>query len=245
MMYNIIFNKSTIERSLIGDGVFETIKIVNKKILNFHKHFKRLQKSCNLLYIPFKIRKNELSNLIYKSIYLNKLVYTKEIVARITVTRGYSERGIFQKNDFSISPNIYIYTKRYINIKKILHIGISTIIKNEYSSISRIKSINYLENILVKIKAIKNNLDDALILNTKSNIISTSSANIFFKKNNILYTPCIDDGIFPGITRGNIIKKYNVIERPISINEINSFDEYYISNSLIGKKRFNFVFKYV
>ena len=80
----------------------------------------------------------------------------------------------------------------------------------------------------------KKGYNDVLFLNEKGFICETSCANIFFIKNDKIFTPFSQNGLLNGIIRKWIIENYNVLEKNIKLSEINDFDEVFVSNSLVG-----------
>jgi branched-subunit amino acid aminotransferase/4-amino-4-deoxychorismate lyase len=105
--------------------------------------------------------------------------------------------------------------------------------------LSRVKSINYLDNILARQEAINAHADDALLLNTQNKVAETTIANIFTVKNGAVFTPRVEDDPLPGIMRKTIIallekEKINIFQDVISINDLYQADEIFITNSIIG-----------
>lgn len=106
--------------------------------------------------------------------------------------------------------------------------------KNEYSPITYFKTLNYAENILERQKAIEKGYNEAIFLNTKNQITEGTVSNIFFVKNNIIYTPKISCGLLNGIMRQYILSNYNINEKIITLDMMDDFDEAFLTNSLMG-----------
>ncbi len=222
---------------LLGDGIFETIKVVNNHIQFFDEHWRRFSQSAEFLKLSLPITKTELENSIHHLIILNQLEQKLSVV-RLTLTRGIGERGI--QLSTQTKPTCMITANSYVpNLKKEISLYISLWRKNEYSPLSNIKSLNYLENILAREEAQTKGYDEALLLNTKGNLAETTIANFFIVANNKIITAPIGDGILPGIMRANIIqlakkRGIEVIERSLSADIIDDATEAFISNVLIG-----------
>lgn len=221
---------------LLGDGLFETMRIYNGNPLFLTEHWERLQQSAKILDISLHLSKTEIKKIILELLEHNRLSGLDAVV-RITLTRGSGERGLsFTKK---VKPTLMVTTFIFQPINIPCKLVVSKIPRNEFSPLSNIKSLNYLDNILANQYAVKMNADDALMLNTAGNVASTTSANIFMIKNNTIFTPKISDGILPGIMRAHIIKKcadlnFEVFEKTFNLDHLKTANEIFISNSLIG-----------
>ncbi len=103
---------------------------------------------------------------------------------------------------------------------------------------AQIKSLNYLDNILAKMAAVKAGAEEAVLLNSKGHVAEASAANIFLVTGRGLATPRIADGALPGIMRQKVItlaEKLNITveERIITAEELESAAEIFLTNSLI------------
>ncbi len=223
---------------LLGDGLFETLKVQNEHIEFFDAHYNRLQISAKALSIPFLYGKDDLKNNCLSLIKKNNLK-NRCVAARITLTRGIGLRGInFPENPI---PTLLITVSAYQPPAQDNYVRamITAIKRNPESPITKFKTLNYLEPILAREEAKSNGFDEGIMINTENNITECSVANIFFIKNKKVITPTIHDGILPGITRNHIIdicnsNGYPVIEKEISIAEALDADEAFQTNSLIG-----------
>lgn len=218
MKNTVSFNSNL---SKFGIGLFETIKVKNCPI-DLELHMDRLFNSIKLLNLPTNLEKSDLENKILEYI-KNKKCYNKAL--KITVfDEGYN-----------ISTREIPYnSKKYIEGFKI---DISPIRRGD-SILYRHKTTNYFENIYTKNQANSNGFDDGLFLNTEGIILECSMSNIFFIKENIVFTPSSDLPILNGTKKKRIIevcKELDIIlrEDKIHINEIDKFDFAFVSNSLM------------
>lgn len=222
---------------LLGDGLFETLKVQNGHIEFFNAHFDRLSGSAKELSIPFHYKLDALEKICMELISLNEL--SDETAAlRITLTRGAGLRGInLPENP---TPSLIVTTAKYhANKNSNSRVFITNIKRNQFSPIVKLKTLNYLEPILARNEAQAHGYDEGVMLNTDGFITECSIANIFFITNNIVSTPSIESGILPGIVRNHIINlchknKIKVIEKKISVEEALDADEVFQTNSLIG-----------
>ncbi len=223
---------------LLGDGIFETIRIYSGKALFLNLHWDRLKLGAEFLEIPLKITYEELKKVISHLIEKNNLK-DQEASVRLTLTRGPGPRGITVNNAqptflATISPLI-------AQQEKMLSVLVSSIRRNELSPSSKIKSLHYLDNILARREAEKAGFDEAILLNTRGNLSEATIANLFFVRNEILCTPQIEDGALPGITREillNVAKELGIKTKLASFSpqELLLAEEAFLSSSLLGIK---------
>lgn len=221
---------------LLGDGLFETIRAENNALIFFDAHYHRLKEGALTLDIDFTLSAQELENRCHQLLAANHLE-TAIASLRITLTRGASERGIdIPKQQ---KPTLLIHAAAYTNpIIKPKSIYITDIIRNEYSPIIHLKTVNYLELILAKKQAVDRGYDDGLMLNTQGAITELSTANIFAVIGDNIVTPPSKDGVLPGIMRQEIIaaaqrENMNILEKTLSPEDLLTASECFSSNSLI------------
>lgn len=225
---------------LLGDGAFETLRSYRGCVFAFSEHWVRLKKALDYLQIPLIIDQNEALSIVSNLLHKNRL-QDKEAAIRITVTRGVSPRGLAPPDP--IKPTFLITTHLY-GKKEINSSSTATICDipiNEKSPLTRHKTLNYLPNILATQKAKAKGFDEAILLNTQGHVVSASAANLFMFKDQRLYTPRLNDGALPGITRQwiiNLAKSNNIpiAESLIKPESLFHADEIFISNSLIEIK---------
>ncbi len=209
-----------------ADSVFETIKIKNFLLLDFSLHLKRLKQGLK----DYKIIFLEINNLEKLSLELIKRNKQKEGFLRITITRG--EGSVGYKAKKNIIANLIIETE---NLRKISDSPFFLFLSS-YQKISK-KSLpthnklsQSMNSILSVMEAKENDCDDALLINQENNICETSCANFFAIKDNKIYTPPLTDSLVAGIVRQKLLKKYFIIEKSISLNELKKYQLIFISN---------------
>ncbi len=222
---------------LFGDGIFETIISKNYSLFRFFEHYERLKKGAD--FCGFRIPpKNEIEKSILK--YLKKF-RMKNGYIRINIWRKKGERVIpegKETNILIILKNFTSYPK-YFYEKGISCIISEKIIRNEKSPLTKIKSFNFLENIIGKIEAKENGCEDTIFLNNNNFLTETTVSNLFLAKNNIVYTPSLDCGILNGITRKIVIEicqknKIKIKEGKFTAKILSECDEIFITNTLMG-----------
>lgn len=221
---------------LLGDGLFETMRIYSGKVTFLKNHWDRLVRGSHALGINLPLSFKKLNDIMNELIEKN-LLKDKEASVRMTITRGVGCRGLGITE--GVPSTVYISTNSVAGEKPLVTAHISKMRKNEHSPLSNIKSLNYLENILALRNARKMGFDEAILLNTKGKVSESTTSNLFFVKNKTLYTPSIKDGALMGITRKIILYLAEQIDIPVKVTsiyepELLSSDEVFLTNSLSG-----------
>lgn len=236
---------------LYGDGVFETMRSYDERVFQLERHIDRLLISLKILRIKIPYTKNKLCLLVNKALRLNKL---NNAYIKLLATRGITPGGIDIPKTTKSTLAIYTSPLRKIPesiYKKGIEINFACVDKNEKSFIVRIKSLNYLDNILARAEVRDGGFDEAVFVNAKGNVTETTTSNIFMVKRSTVITPPLRAGLLPGITRQvviEIIKKYfrnKICERNIKPDDLFIADEIFLTNSILeivpvvklGKKR--------
>ncbi|HHT9116570.1 MAG: branched-chain-amino-acid transaminase [Planctomycetes bacterium] len=192
---------------LYGDGVFEGIRAYNGKIFTLDEHLDRLYDSATAISLKIPITKAEMAEAIKKTMKANNLA---DSYIRLVVTRGVGKLGLDPNKCATpqiiiITDTIELYPKALY--EKGLDIVTVTTIRNHFSALDpKIKSLNYLNNILAKIESIQAGAGEALMLNKDGYVAECAGDNVFIFKNNILRTPPSSAGILVGITRNVVMK---------------------------------------
>ncbi len=212
-----------------GDGFFETVKIINSRAVNFATHFERIQLALSIL----KLHNNY--TLVFFQEKLSHLIKVNKIVdgsVKIHISRGGSGRYLPK----STHTNLFITTNTGSAYKKNTPISLCFYDKEckAIGSLSNIKSINSLVSVLASVHAHENNFDNAILFNNLGNITEAANANIFFVKNDKIYTPPIHEGCVDGTMRKWVTNEMDVCEKAILKNELLTADEVFITNSING-----------
>lgn len=200
--------------NFFGKGAFETI-LVNKKCVFLEEHLLRLREACSLLNIDFNITLDEVENFIIEENIENKAL-------KITVTE---KNVIFSIREVPYNEEDY---------EKGFSVGVSEVLRNSTSRLTYIKSTCYIENILEKNLFKERGISEPIFLNERSELTEGATTNIFFIKDNIIYTPRVSSGLLDGIIRKWIMKNFDVIEGSFSLEDLKTSDGAFLSNSLIG-----------
>lgn len=210
---------------LLGDGIFTTIKAVNNKLLHFSQHYERLKKHAAVIALSIPFTEKEIQIYCLDLLRINKLDAASAVI-RITLTRGVSERGInISQNS---TPTVIIKCSQFMPVdEKSVKLCFTSIMRNEFSCVTKIKSLNYLEPILAKKEAMERGFDDGIMLNTRGAISECSTSNVFFVTSNYeVLTPHLSEGVLDGITRHNVINACKQLNIPILQRSIRPDDIY-------------------
>ncbi|MDN3511388.1 MAG: branched-chain-amino-acid transaminase [Candidatus Jettenia sp.] len=192
---------------LYGDGVFEGIRAYNGKIFTLNQHLDRLYDSATTISLKIPLTKDEMAHAIKKTMEANNLT---DSYIRLVVTRGVGKLGLDPNKCATpqviiITDTIELYSKTLY--EKGLDIVTVTTIRNHFSALDpKIKSLNYLNNILAKLESIQAGAGEALMLNKDGYVAECAGDNIFIVKNNTLLTPPESAGILIGITRNIVME---------------------------------------
>ena len=220
-----------------GDGLFETMRSYSGNVYRLECHLNRLFKSAGSIFIDLPMTKNEIRSAINQLLELNKL---SNSLVRLTISRGQQEPGI--NIDYSAPPTIVIMARPTSRIKdNALKKGVGIKIhKNSGIRIqgipNQIKSCNYLSNILLREKAIKEGCFETILLDSNNNITEGTFTNIFIIKNKKLLTPIVNEFVLNGITRQAILdicQENNIPYKEDILKEKNLYeaDEIFLTNS--------------
>jgi len=240
-----------------GDGVFETLKVVNGKILFFEDHYFRLMASMRIIrmQIPMSFTLEFLEKEILKLVVFHQI----ENSARVRFTVFRNQGGFYLPTDNTVSYVIEatsIQSELYQFAKSTFEVDLYKDFVIPKQLLSTLKTANKLINITASIFAKENYLDGALLINEDKNVIEAANGNLFMIIGNKLITPPISEGCLNGIMRKQIItlakqmNTFEVLEAPISPFDLQKADELFVTNVVVGiqpitkyrKKEFGFVF---
>ena len=215
-----------------SDSVYEVVKVINKKILDFDFHMRRLKYSTSELNFNFKVNskllKNIFQNLLNKNKLSNGIIY-------LQITRGVQAREhAYKKN---LKPNLIIYTtKKKFNLPNKSYRGFKAI---TYPDIRwgrpDIKTTSLLANIIASTEAKKKGAYETILVKGKK-ITEASHSNVWIVKGNKIITHPANKEILKGVTRTVLINTINSLglkltEKEFSLKELYKSDEVFITSS--------------
>lgn len=235
---NLLYNNRAF---LYGDGVFETVKIINNRVLFLEDHYFRLMSSMRILRmeIPMNFTMEYFEEQI--KLVVNANNYSYAVRARITVYRNPGGYYLPETNTVSFLINsVPIENKRYEMSLKEYEVDLYKDIYISKQLLSTLKTTNKIINITASIYAKENDLQNCLLLNEDKNVVEAVQGNVFMLMDNKLITPPISEGCLNGIMRKQIlaiVKKMDnieVVEGTISPFDLQKADELFITNVIKG-----------
>lgn len=247
----INFNGNLIEREeniltqnrafLYGDGVFETLKIINNKILFLEDHYFRLMASMRVIRmeIPMNFTMEYFEEQVLKVVQENNLSASAR--ARITVFRNDGGLYLPKTNEVSFLIHTTALENTFYSLKA-SHYEVD-LYKDFYVTkqlLSSIKTTNKLINVTGSIYAHENGLDNCILLNDAKNVVEALQSNLFMVTGKKLITPPVSEGCLNGVMRKQILalaKKINdieVYEEIISPFDLQKADELFLTNVITG-----------
>jgi branched-chain amino acid aminotransferase len=219
-----------------GDSVFETIKVINGKLVFWEDHYFRLMASMRMLRmkIPMNFTLEYLEEEILKTISINNQNNSR---VRLSITR--KDGGFYTPTTNEID---YLIDCREIKSKTKNSYKVD-LFKDFYlysGHLSTIKTNNKLIHTLASIFAKENELDNCILLNERKGIVEATNASLFLIKGTLIKTPLLTEGCLKGIARQKVIQiikssgDYQIEEAIISPFEIQKADEVFVTNSIIG-----------
>lgn len=224
---------------LYGDGVFEGIRVYSGNVFRLENHLKRLYESAHSIMLAIPYTLEEMTQIIVETIRINELrsAYIRVVVSRGPGNLGLDPSSCSMPRVIVIAEELSLYPKELY--ERGLKVGSVATRRNRPDVLSpQIKSLNYLNNILVKLEANQAGVDEALMLNDQGYVTEGSADNIFIIKNGIIYTPPVYLGALEGITRNAIIELarkngYEVMEQPFTRHDVYIADEVFLTGTAV------------
>ncbi|CAN5193149.1 branched-chain-amino-acid transaminase [soil metagenome] len=211
---------------LYGDGVFEGLRIYSGKVFKHREHIDRLYDSAKAIALTIPMTKDAMIAAVEATVKENKKV---DGYIRLLITRGPGTLGLdprkCEPQVIVIVDDIALYPKELY--ENGLEIITASTIRNHPNALNpRIKSLNYLNNILAKIEAIRAGCLEAIMLNHMGEVAECTADNIFLIKNGVMRTPPPDACILEGITRNTVIDLAKTAGVPIFESTLHRHDVY-------------------
>jgi len=222
---------------LYGDGVFEGLRSYGGKVFRLTEHLDRLYDSAKAIWLEIPISKKAMADAVDQTLKVNGLV---DAYIRLVVTRGAGSLGLDPNRTSDpqviiIADKIQLYPPELY--EKGLEIITASTMRNHPAALNaRIKSLNYLNNILAKIEGLQAGCIEALMLNHKGEVAECTGDNIFLVHNGVISTPPTDAGILAGVTRQAVIELaqqagITVREVPLTRHDVYVADECFLTGT--------------
>ncbi|MCC6492372.1 MAG: branched-chain-amino-acid transaminase [Pirellulales bacterium] len=222
---------------LYGDGVFEGLRSYAGKVFRLAEHVERLYDSARAIRLEIPLSQDAMRKAINQTVQANGIVdgYIRTVVTRGAGTLGLDPNRCKTPQIIIIADTIQLYPREFY--ENGLELITSSVIRNHPAALSpRIKSLNYLNNILAKIEGQKAGCVEALMLNHKGEVAECTGDNIFLVKHGQLSTPPLDAGILEGVTRNAVLElalqaSIPTAERPLTKHDVYVADECFLTGT--------------
>jgi branched-chain amino acid aminotransferase len=222
---------------LYGDGVFEGIRSYAGKVFRLKQHLDRLWNSAKAIWLEIPMTQEAMAKAIQDTLAVNGI---QDGYIRLVVTRGVGTLGL-DPNRCS-HPQVIVITDKIMLYPDELYqkgleiVTVSTQRNHPAALNARIKSLNYLNNILAKIEGLQAGCIEALMLNHKGEVAECTGDNIFLARGGKLLTPPTDAGILEGITREAVMELagdagIEVREIPLTKHDVFIADECFLTGT--------------
>ena len=212
---------------LYGDGVFEGIRAYHGKIFECEAHLERLFQSAKAIRLTIPMSREQLKSAMEETIRANGFT---DCYIRLVCTRGVGSLGLSptrceRPTVFVIADLLELYPREMY--EKGMSVIIASVARNHPNALSpRLKSLNYLNNILAKIEALDAGVSEAIMLNHEGNVAECTADNVFIVRAGRVETPTTSDGILEGVTRKVMIDLCRRMSIPLVEKTLQRLDLY-------------------
>jgi branched-chain amino acid aminotransferase len=212
---------------LYGDGVFEGIRVYAGKVFRLREHIERLYDSARSVYLEIPLTPAQMAEAVESTVRANA---KREGYIRLVVTRGAGSLGLDPRK--TSDPQVVIIVDDIVMYPQELYdngmeIVTASTIRNHPNALNpRIKSLNYLNNIMAKVEGVRAGCHEALMLNHKGELAEATGDNVFLVKHGVLKTPPPDAGILEGVTRGAVLELARAAGIPVQEPALTRHDVY-------------------
>jgi len=206
---------SVFDRSfLYGDGLFETMLVLNGKPFRFDQHVERLQRGAEFLKIRLPFSAPVLREFASELIRVNQM---PDAILRLHLSRGAGQRGYSPKDANQPTLIMALHSHSPVNLRQPpqWRLITSSFRLPAGEPLAKFKTANKLPQILARAEAEAKNADEGLLRNTDGHVIEAAGSNLFWIANRAVCTPSLDSGILPGVTRAVVFELCEQLSVPI------------------------------
>lgn len=222
---------------LYGDGVFEGMRSYGGSVFRMKEHLDRLWESAEKIQLEIPMSKEQMADSVNATLAANEIEdgYIRLVVSRGEGTLGLDPNKCPTPNIIIITDLITLYPDEFY--QNGLEIITAKTIRNHPGALDpRIKSLNYLNNILAKIEGLAAGCVETLMLNHQGEVAECTGDNIFIVQDGRLLTPPVEAGVLEGITRGAVMELaaedgVEVVETTMTLEDVYSAEEVFLTGS--------------
>lgn len=216
-----------------GDGLFETMKVLNERIILSSYHFDRLWLGLHMLQIsqPQSFNREDLAEAIIDLCQKNNMQQSARV--RLAVFRNDENSAEFVIETMPLPTDTNQLNEKGWSLE------LYPFARKSCDAIGNLKTANYLIYILAGRYAQEKGFDECLVLNTENNLCDASKANIFLVHENSIYTPALHQGCVNGVMRRYLVEQIKdlgipVYQREITEDQLLQADEVFVTNAISG-----------
>lgn len=211
----------------LGDGLFETFRVKNGRVRHLGLHMERLQNGGAVLGLPVP----DMDYVVQAAQSLLDATGLQNGSARLTVTRGVAPRGVLPPQ--YCTPTVFMtVAEGEARVSDVSLMTAQTVRRDELSPLNRVKSLNYLPNILARREAAQAGCDEALFLNVQGRVSETTISTVVIQERNRFATPPVSEGALPGVARAVLLRTGLLQEECLARERLRAADAVYLINSL-------------
>lgn len=210
---------------LYGDGVFEGIRVYNGRVFRLDEHLRRLYDSAKSIMLRIPVDRQEMERVVLETVRRNGL---RDIYIRLVITRGVGDLGLSpdkcpEPTVFCIADKIALYPKRCYD-EGLVVVTAATRRNNPEMVNPRVKSLNYLNNILAKMEGFASGAQEVLLLNQEGYVVEATADNVFIVRDGRLMTPPLHIGALEGVTRNAVLELAAQLDIPAAESLFTRYD---------------------
>lgn len=210
---------------LLGEGLFETLLALDGELRHLDAHLDRMAAGCVVLGMPFDRAEAE-------GLCRSMVPPSGRMAVRLTLTGGSGGRGLDRPAD--LKPRLFARVAAVAPVTTPARVILSSVRRNEGSPASRLKTLAYVDSVLARTEAVAAGADEALMLNNRGDLVCGAAANVFWVEGGRLFTPALDCGVLPGVTRARLLAAQVVEEVAVGPQVLDRAEAVFLTNSLIG-----------
>ena len=222
---------------LYGDGVFEGIRVYEGRLFRLRAHVDRLYESARAIALAVPLEKEEMVDAVERTVAANRV---GDAYVRLVVSRGPGDLGIDpakcrRPTVAIIVDTIAMYPPEVYDYG--LDLVTASVRRMPADSLDpRVKSLNYLNNILARIEARNAGCVEALMLNHEGRVAECTGDNLFLVKHGVLLTPPVTEGALAGITRAAVLEVAHALgvearQVPLALHDVYNADECFLTGT--------------
>ena len=223
---------------LLGDGLFETLRVANGKTFRFAQHLERLARGAEFLKIQLPFTPRELQKFAGQLIAQNEL---SEAALRVTLTRGAGARGYSPKNSGAptLALTLHPLPPQNPDEPEQWSLMTSSFRIPAGDALASFKTTSKVLNVLARAEAEEKGADEALLLNTNGEVAETAGGNLFWVYQDQVCTVPTGRGVLPGITRAVVLEICQTLglatnKRIVKPEQLRNAEGIFVTQSALG-----------